>query len=78
MDKKKITLWGIVLLIGLMLTGCAAYDAGYFDYPYYYHDYDHGYPYYGDHHEFREHHDGGEHHGFGKHHEGGECHHDRD
>ncbi|MGZ3591352.1 MAG: hypothetical protein ACXU99_11915 [Thermodesulfobacteriota bacterium] len=57
---------GIVLLIGVMLTGCAAYDAGYHDYPYYYCD--DGYPYYGNHHEFREHrefreqHKGGEHH----------------
>jgi hypothetical protein len=54
-DKKKITLWGIMLLIGLMLTGCAAYDAGYYDYPYYYYGYDYGYPYYYNH-------EGGEHH----------------
>jgi len=57
MNKRKITLWGIVLLIGLMLTGCAAYEGGYYEYPYYY---DYGYPYYGDHHEFDEHHEGGE------------------
>lgn len=42
--KKRIVLWGIILLAGLMLTGCAAYDTGYYGYPYYY-DYDYGYPY---------------------------------
>jgi hypothetical protein len=37
MNKKKIIFWGIVLLIGLMLTGCAGYYAGYgySDRPYY-------------------------------------------
>jgi hypothetical protein len=59
MDKKKIILWGMILLIGLMLTGCATYDAGYYDYPYYYYDYNYGYPYYGHHHEFGEHREGG-------------------
>jgi hypothetical protein len=45
MDKKKFVLWGFVLLIGLMLTSCAAdYGAhGYSDYPYY--DYNQGYGY---------------------------------
>jgi hypothetical protein len=37
MNKKKIILWGIMLLIGLMLTGCAGYYGGYGyrEYPYY-------------------------------------------
>ena len=28
MNKKKMTLWAITLLIGLMLTGCAGYYGG--------------------------------------------------
>ena len=65
MNKKKIISWGIVLLIGLMLTGCAGYYGGYgyYDYPYYgYYDYGYpfygyyGYPYYGHHYEWGEHH----------------------
>jgi len=37
MNKKKIFILGIVLLIGLMLTGCAGYNGGYGyrEYPYY-------------------------------------------
>jgi len=37
MNKKKIIFWGITLLIGLMLTGCAEYSGGYGyrEYPYY-------------------------------------------
>jgi hypothetical protein len=37
MNKKKIIFWGITLLIGLMLTGCAGYygDYGYREYPRY-------------------------------------------
>lgn len=37
MNKKKIFILGIVLLIGLMLTGCAGYYGGYGyrEYPYY-------------------------------------------
>ena len=37
MDQRKLFLWGVVLLIGLMLTGCAGdYGAhSYSDYPYY-------------------------------------------
>ena len=51
MDRKKIFIFGIVLLIGLMFTGCAWYHSdhaspyhnlgssfGYYGYPYY-----HGY-----------------------------------
>jgi len=78
MNKKKIIFWGITLLIGVMLTGCAGYYGGYgyYDSPYY--DYDYGYygspyNYYG--HERGEHqwggHERGEH---GEHHEGGEQH----
>ena len=29
MNKKKIIFWGMVLLFGLMLTGCAGYYGGY-------------------------------------------------
>jgi hypothetical protein len=29
MNKKRIIFWGIVLLFGLMLTGCAWYYGGY-------------------------------------------------
>ena len=72
MSRKKITLRGFMLLIGLTLAGCAVYERGYYDYPYYYYDHDYGYLYYGGHHEFREHHEGSEHHEFGKHHEEGE------
>jgi hypothetical protein len=53
MDKKKFVFWGIVLLIGLMLTGCAGdYGAhGYSDYPYYNQDYGYsGSPYYHENH----------------------------
>jgi hypothetical protein len=49
MNKKKIVFWGIVLLIGFMLTGCAGYYGGYGynDYPYNNYDYGYyGYPYY--------------------------------
>ena len=48
MDKKKIILWGIMLLIGFMLTGCAGYYGGYgyYDSPYYGYDYGYyGFPY---------------------------------
>jgi len=45
MDKRKFIFWGVVLSIGLMLTGCAgdygAHDNS--DYPYY----NQGYGYYG-------------------------------
>jgi len=53
-----------MLLIGLMLAGCAVYGGGYayYDYPYYYYERDYGYPYYGGRHEFREYHENGEHH----------------
>jgi hypothetical protein len=36
MNKKKLIFWEAVLLIGLMLTGCAGYYGGYgqYDYPY--------------------------------------------
>jgi len=71
MERKKVILGGLVLLIGLMLAGCAVYGDGYYEYPYYY-DHDYGYPYYGHPHEFGEHHD------YGGHHEGEERHHDRD
>jgi len=71
MNKKRIVLWGIILLAGLMLSSCAVYDNGYYGYPYYY-DFDHGYPYYGHDHEFRGHHE------FQEHHEEGEHHHGRD
>jgi hypothetical protein len=71
MNKKKIVLWGMTLLAGLILTGCATYGTGYYDYPSYDYGYDYGYPYYGHHHGFGEHHD------FGEHHEGDEHHHDR-
>jgi hypothetical protein len=85
MDRRKMILWGVMLLvIGLMLTGCAGYYSGngYYGYPYY----DYGYPYYGyygfpyyDHgyrRGFGEHHRefgqspkwGGEHEGSGEHH----------
>ena len=49
MNKKRIFFWGIVLLIGLMLTSCAGYYGGYGynDYPYNNYDYGYyGYPYY--------------------------------
>jgi len=29
MNKRKMILWGMTLLIGLMLTGCAGYYGGY-------------------------------------------------
>lgn len=76
-DRKKIIFWGIALLMGLMLAGCAATYGGYgyYDYPYY--DYDYGYygsPYYYRHHrefghrpEWGEHREGGEHHESGEH-----------
>ena len=53
MDKKTIFVLGIVLLIGLMLTGCAGYYGGYgyYDYPFFGYDdypyYNYGYGYYG-------------------------------
>ena len=71
--RKKIIWGGIVLLISLMLAGCAGTYSGYgyYDYPYY--DYDYGYYgspyYYGHHREFGEHHEFGEH---GGHRESGE------
>ena len=45
MNKRTISILGIVLLVGLTLTGCAGYYSGYghYDYPYY----DNGYRYYG-------------------------------
>jgi len=49
MDKRKFIFWGAVLLIGLMLTGCAGYYGGYGQYDYPYNDYGYGYygsPYY--------------------------------
>ncbi len=76
-DKRKIVLGAIALLVGLMLTGCAGYYSGYgyYDNPYY-NDYDYGYyayPYYQNHHEFGEHHrEFGERHEWGEHHERGE------
>lgn len=77
MNKKRIMVWGIILLGALMLTNCAVYDNGYYGYPYYY-DFDSGYPSYGHDYEFREHHEGGEHREFREHYEEGEHHHDRD
>ena len=78
MDKKKMIFWGIVLLIGLMLSGCAGYYGGYgyYDYPYYDYGYGYyGYPYNYYNHEWGEHHWGGhergehsEHHGEGERH----------
>ena len=53
MDKKKFIFWGVFLLIGLMLTGCAGdYGAhGYSDYPYYNQGYGYsGSPYYHENH----------------------------
>ena len=76
MNKKKIIFWGIVLLIGLLLTGCAGYYGGYgyYDYPYY----DYGYGYYGYPYYYHYGHERGEHHWSGhergEHHEGGEHH----
>ena len=58
MGRKKIVTLGVVLLIGLMLTGCVGYYGGYgyYDYPYA----DYGYRFYGfpyhHGHEWREHH----------------------
>ena len=51
MDKKKIFMLGIVLLIGLMLTGCASYYGGHpspyynlgLGFGYYGYPYDHEY-----------------------------------
>jgi hypothetical protein len=43
MNKKKTVFWGIVLLIGLMLTGCAGYYGGYGYYDFPYTDYGYGY-----------------------------------
>lgn len=85
MNKMKIIFWGMALFVGLLLTGCAGYNAGYGYYgnPYY-DDYDSGYfayPYDRDHHEFGEHHrefgnrpEWGEHHEREEHHEGDEHH----
>jgi hypothetical protein len=74
MYKKKTVILGIVLLIGLMLTGCAGYYSGYgyYESPYYQYDYGY-YPYphhrwfgvspgWSEHHRSGEHHEGGEHH----------------
>jgi len=86
MKEMKIIFWGIALLVGLMLAGCAGYypGYGYYDNPCY-DDYDSGYfayPYYHNHHEFGEHHrelgqapKWGERHEGGEHHDGGEHHH---
>jgi len=49
MDKRRFIFWGVVLLIGLMLTGCAGYYGAYGHYDYPYNDYGYGYngsPYY--------------------------------
>ena len=48
MNKKKMISAGIILMIGLILTGCAGYYGGYgYESPYYYGGYGHGeYPYY--------------------------------
>ena len=76
MNKNKIILWGIVLLIGLLLTGCVGYYGGYgySDYPYY----DYGYGYYGYPYYYHYGHERGQHHWSGhergEHHEGGEHH----
>ena len=72
-DKRKIVLGAIALLVGLMLTGCAEYYSGYgyYDNPYY-NDYDYGYYAY----PYQNHHEFGEHHReFGERHEWGEHHH---
>ena len=76
MNKNRIIFWGIVLLIGLLLTGCAGYYGGYGypDYPYY----DYGYGYYGYPYYYHYGHERGQHHWSGhergEHHEGGEHH----
>lgn len=75
MHKKKIGFWGIVLLVGLMLTGCAGYYGGYgyhdfpnkhygyYDYPYNNYGYGfYGYPYYHGHEWWEHHREFGEHH----------------
>ena len=70
MDKKKIVTLGIVLLIGLILTGCAAYYGGYgyYDFPYYDSGYGYyGYPYYHHDHEWREHQHGWDEHNHDRH-----------
>ena len=48
MVRKVMIICGVLLLIGIMLTGCAGYYSGYgyYDYPYYdYGDGYYGYPY---------------------------------
>jgi len=75
MNKNRIIFWGIVLLIGLMLTGCAGYYSGYGYYESPYYDYDYGYYPYLHHREFGVSPEWGEHHGSGEHHEGGHPHH---
>ena len=45
MDRKKIFIFGIVLLIGLMFTGCAWFHSG--DYASPYHNLGSGFGYYG-------------------------------
>jgi hypothetical protein len=70
MDKKKIAALGIVLLIGLLLTGCVGYYGGdgYYDYPYYDSGYRYyGYPYYHHDHEWREHQHGWDEHHYDRH-----------
>ena len=65
MDKRTKFILGIVLLIGLMLTGCAGYYGGYgyYDYPYYDYGYRYnGYPYYHGHEWWEHHREFGEHH----------------
>ena len=86
MDKRKIVLGGIAILIWLILAGCAGYysDYGYYDNPYY-DDYGYGhfvYPYDRQHRESGERHrefghrpEWGEHHEGGERHGGGEHHH---
>lgn len=86
MDKRKIVLGGVAILIWLILAGCAGYysDYGYYDNPYY-DDYGYGYfvhPYDRHHRESGERHrefghrpEWGEHHEGGERHGGGEHHH---
>ena len=75
MSKKEVSLWGLALLVGFMLTSCATYydGYGYDDFPYYDNGYGYyAYPYYHEH-EWGEHHrEFNEHY----HHESGEHHHD--
>jgi len=83
MNEAKLAFWMGVLLIGLILTGCAGYYSGnghytspYSEYPYY----NNGYYYdYGHHREFGQSPKwDGEHQGSGGHSASGEHHNDRD